>query len=82
MACRKAKAKRELIRVVRNADGTLVIDITGKKAGRGAYICRALACWQAGLKAGPLEHALKSRVALDNRDKLLEEVDQLLKGAS
>lgn len=44
VACREMKPKRELLRVVQNADGEIFPDATGKAPGRGAYVCNAEAC--------------------------------------
>ncbi len=71
MACRKVKAKRELIRVVRTYNGNVEVDTSGKKAGRGAYLCRAPECWEIGLKGGRLEHALRVSLTQDNREQLI-----------
>jgi hypothetical protein len=70
VACRKVKAKRELIRIVRTSDGNVEVDTSGKKAGRGAYLCRAPECWEVGLKGGRLEHALRASLTQDNREQL------------
>lgn len=59
VACRQAKEKRTLVRVVRAGDGSVQIDPTGKKSGRGAYLCGEPLCWAAGLKRGVLPRALK-----------------------
>ncbi len=59
VACRGGSAKRELVRIVRAVDGSVVIDPTGKKSGRGAYLCRDRSCWEAGLKRSVLPRALK-----------------------
>lgn len=80
MACGKIKAKRELIRLVCNPDGNLEIDTSGKKTGRGAYICRDLACWESGLKGKRLEQALRSRITQDNRERLVKDAKDLLEG--
>jgi predicted RNA-binding protein YlxR (DUF448 family) len=50
IACRETRPKRELLRVVRTPDGHVVLDPTGKKSGRGAYLCARLSCWQKALK--------------------------------
>jgi predicted RNA-binding protein YlxR (DUF448 family) len=47
------------VRVVRTPDGGVTIDPTGKRSGRGAYLCESADCWQAGLKRGVLPRALK-----------------------
>lgn len=58
VACRTARAKRELVRIVRAPDGTVSIDQTGRAAGRGAYLCADAACWQIAARKRALEHAL------------------------
>ena len=68
VACRSASGKRELIRIVRRAEGGVEVDLTGKKAGRGAYLCPRAECWQTAIKKGRLESAL--RVQLRPDDKL------------
>ena len=78
VACRKVDAKRELIRLVRIADGSVEIDTSGKKTGRGAYLCRAQDCWEAGLKGGRLEYTLRTTLSQDNRRKLITQGEDLL----
>ncbi len=78
VACREVKAKRELIRLVRIADGSVEVDSSGKKAGRGAYLCRAWECWQTGLKGGRLEHTLRTTLTQDNREQLVKQGEDLL----
>jgi predicted RNA-binding protein YlxR (DUF448 family) len=70
VACRKARAKRELVRLVRIADGTVEVDTSGKKAGRGAYLCPTQECWEAGLKSSRLEHTLRTTLTQYNREQL------------
>jgi len=82
MACRKVKAKRELIRLVRTSDGRVEVDTSGKRAGRGAYLCRAQECWEIGLKGGRLEHALRTTLTQDNREQLIRYGKDLLQGVS
>ena len=71
MACRKVKDKPELIRLVRIADGRVEVDTSGKKAGRGAYLCRAPGCWETGLKGRQLERVLRTTLTQDNREELI-----------
>ena len=80
MACRKVKAKRELIRLVRTLSGGVEIDNSGRKAGRGAYLCRAWECWETGLKGNRLEYTLRSGLTEDNRELLIKHAKELLKG--
>lgn len=62
IACRQARGKRELVRVVRTPAGTVQVDPTGKLAGRGAYLCRARTCWDSALQGGRLGLALKTQL--------------------
>ncbi len=59
VACRQTNAKRQLVRVVRAPDGSVTIDPSGKRSGRGAYLCATHECWETGLKRGILSRALK-----------------------
>ena len=59
VACRQTSAKRQLVRVVRAPDSSVTIDPSGKRSGRGAYLCDSPACWDAALKRGVLPRALK-----------------------
>lgn len=56
------KAKRELIRLVRRPDGHVEVDLTGKAAGRGAYICPSLGCLEAAIKTKRLEKDLEAPI--------------------
>lgn len=81
MVCRKVQPKRDLMRLVKTAEGDIEIDSSGKKPGRGAYLCRALECWEKGLGGDRLEHALRGRLAAERREQLICQVRELLKGA-
>lgn len=59
------------MRVVRTPEGAVELDATGKKAGRGAYVCRSVSCVQAALKAKRLERALKAPIPADTAEELL-----------
>jgi len=62
-------AKRTLIRVVRRPDGGVVVDPSGKLAGRGAYLHNRKSCWERGLKGG-LATALKTTLTSEDRQRL------------
>lgn len=79
LACRQIKAKQELIRLVRIADDRVEVDPSGKKVGRGAYLCRARQCWETGLKGDRLEHTLRTRISQDNRQDLVRFGEDWLK---
>jgi len=55
--CGEMKSKKELVRVVRTPEGEVQLDLTGRKAGRGAYVCPDLACLQKARKAKRFERA-------------------------
>ncbi len=78
VACRKVKTKQELFRLVRVSDGSVEVDTGGKKAGRGAYLCRSQGCWGVGLKGSQLEHALRTTLTQDNREQLISYGKDLL----
>lgn len=82
IACRKVDAKRGLTRLVRLPEGRVAIDGTGKRAGRGAYLCAERGCWEAALKRKALERALKLE-QLDPADRhmLIEYATTLPYGA-
>ncbi|HEX2696211.1 MAG TPA: YlxR family protein [Anaerolineales bacterium] len=75
VGCRTVLAKRQLVRIVRTADGVLV-DRTGKLAGRGAYLHDRRSCWEAGLK-GSLANALKVNLTSADREQLEGFMDTL-----
>ena len=58
VACRTERPKRELLRLVRGADGTVTVDPTGKLNGRGAYLCQDPACWTQAQRRRAVERAL------------------------
>jgi uncharacterized protein len=71
VACRTARDKRDLVRVVRTPDGTLMIDDTGRRNGRGAYLCRDAGCWTLAAERGALGRALGAAVPQELREELL-----------
>jgi predicted RNA-binding protein YlxR (DUF448 family) len=82
VSCRLVKNKRELVRLVRTAGGDIEIDRTGKKEGRGAYICPGRACWEKALKGKQLEITLRGNLTRENREKLLRNGEDLIKGVT
>jgi predicted RNA-binding protein YlxR (DUF448 family) len=62
VACRTARPKRELVRIVRRPDGSVVVDDTGRVAGRGAYVCRTATCLTIANTKGALSRALETSV--------------------
>ncbi len=68
VGCRLVLPKRSLIRIVRQPEGVLV-DLTGKARGRGAYLHNQRSCWEKGLK-GALANALKTEITAADRERL------------
>ena len=68
VGCREVLPKRSLVRIVRSPQGVQV-DLTGKMAGRGAYLHNQLSCWEKGLR-GPLARALKTELSVEERERL------------
>lgn len=78
VACRRTDVKRGLFRLVRDADGRVAVDPTGKRAGRGAYLCHDPACWEQALKRRGLERALRIESVQPGDRAMLEQVAQTL----
>ena len=72
VACRQATAKRGLIRRVRTPAGGVEIDATGKRAGRGAYLCADSTCWTRALTRGQLGQALRTTISTEDKAALAE----------
>jgi predicted RNA-binding protein YlxR (DUF448 family) len=78
IACRQIKEKKALIRLVRAENGAAEVDISGRKTGRGAYLCPNKVCWELVLKKNRLEYALRTKLSDDNRQILTEYFHNLL----
>lgn len=78
IACKQIKEKKALIRLVRAENGAAEVDISGKKPGRGAYLCPNKVCWELALKKNRLEYALQTKLSNDNRQILTENIHNLL----
>lgn len=72
VACRSVGDKRDLVRVVRQPDASVVVDATGKAPGRGAYVHSRPGCWQEAIKRGRIEAALKTKLSPDDKLHLVE----------
>ena len=62
LGCSEMKPKKELVRVVKSKEGEISLDLTGKKSGRGAYICRNVTCFQAARKARRFEKSFSCKI--------------------
>lgn len=77
IACRESDGKRDLIRLVRLADG-VVLDETGKRAGRGAYVHPQVNCWEQALAGSLIQKALRTKINAENLLTLSASVSALL----
>ena len=75
IGCNTSKDKKELIRVVRNAEGEISIDMTGKKPGRGAYICKDAACLKLAKKGKKLDKAFDVAISDEIYARLEQELE-------
>ncbi len=72
--CGESFPKKELLRVVREPDGTVSLDFTGKKSGRGAYVCKKLACFKKARKANRFASSLEIQIPEELLNALEEEI--------
>ncbi|AYD40069.1 YlxR family protein [Clostridium fermenticellae] len=73
--CMEMKPKKELIRVVKNKEDEVFIDLTGKKNGRGAYVCKNIDCLDKALKSKRLEKNLEITIDEEIYNRLKEEIE-------
>jgi len=81
VACRRTSAKRELVRIVRTPEHGVEVDPTGKRSGRGAYLCPTPDCWRLAVQKGRLDRALKTSVSARDKEALLQYAQSLEPGA-
>ena len=74
VGCRQMKNKKELIRIVRTPEGGVEVDRTGKRAGRGAYICPSQECLEQSIKGKRLQKALEKEIPAEILERIKEEV--------
>lgn len=75
VGCNEMKDKKSLLRIVRSPEGEISLDLTGKKNGRGAYVCPDKACITKAVKEKRLERALEKSISDEVYKKLLEDFD-------
>ena len=77
VGCQEMKEKKSLIRVVKTAEGDIILDDTGKKNGRGAYICKSLEFFKKAKKTKALERSLGVSVSEQVYEELEKEMNQI-----
>ena len=78
VGCREMKPKKELLRVVRSPEGEVSLDPTGKKPGRGAYVCYSAECLKKALKQRQLDRALDAHLDDAANQQLTETMQRLI----
>lgn len=79
VGCGEMKEKKQMIRVIKTPEHEIVLDVTGKKNGRGAYICRSVACLQKAIKSKMLEKSLRTAIPDNIYEALEKELKELEK---
>ena len=74
VGCGEMKPKKDMVRVIKTAEDEIIIDVTGKKNGRGAYICYSQECFAKAFKNKGIERSLKYKVPEEIYDRLKEEM--------
>lgn len=77
IGCQEMKNKKEMMRVIKTTENDVVLDITGKKNGRGAYICFSKDCFEKAVKNKSLERSLKMSIPQDVYESLKKEIDSI-----
>ena len=77
IGCGEMKNKRDLIRVLKTSDGQITIDATGRKNGRGAYLCPSMDCFKKAVKGKGLERSFKMAIPKEVYESLEKEMEQL-----
>ncbi len=75
LGCKELKPKKELIRVVKNSDGEVSLDLTGKKPGKGAYVCRDVECFKKARKQKSFERSLATQIPAEVFDTMEAELE-------
>lgn len=77
VGCGENKNKKEMIRIIKTAEEEILLDATGKKNGRGAYICGNSECLNKAIKNKGIERSLKHKIPETVYDELLKEMEKI-----
>lgn len=75
IGCQEVKPKKELVRIVKNKENEIFVDLTGKANGRGAYICPKKECLEKAVKSNRLSKSFESEISKDVYEKLREVIE-------
>ena len=77
VGCREMKDKNQCLRIVKSSENKIEIDLTGKKNGRGAYLCKSKECMEKALKNNSLERSFHVAIPDEIKSELLKEMDHI-----
>ena len=77
IGCGEMKSKKEMIRVIKTAEGEILLDATGRKNGRGAYLCPSMECFKKAVKGRGLERSFKMAIPKEVYETLEKEMEEL-----
>ena len=77
IGCQEMKSKKEMLRILKTAEGEVVLDTTGRRNGRGAYLCYSGECLKKARKNRGLERSLKMSIPSEVYDSLEKELDKI-----
>lgn len=77
IGCGEMKSKKEMIRILKTPEGTFLLDATGRKNGRGAYLCPSMECLKKAVKGRSLERSFKMPIPKEVYEALEKEMEQL-----
>lgn len=77
VGCQEMKNKKEMLRVLKTSENEFILDATGRKNGRGAYLCFSKECLDKAIKCKGLERSFKQSIPKEVYDKLEKELDEL-----
>ena len=77
IGCGEMKSKKEMIRVIKTAEGEILLDATGRKNGRGAYLCPSMECFKKAVKGRGLERSFKMAIPREVYETLENEMEEI-----
>ena len=77
IGCQEMKSKKEMIRVIKTAEDEIMLDATGRKNGRGAYLCQSMECLKKAVKGKGLERSFKMAIPKEVYETLEKEMEEL-----
>ena len=80
VGCQEMKSRKELLRIIKTAENEILLDTTGKKNGRGAYLCPNGECLARAVKTKGLERSLKTAIPKEVIENLTKEMEVVAKG--